>query len=367
MKTVTAVSFREDQWDNSHLLKDCGMVPYMFHELYGYRTVMVGAKLEDKYNNREKYFPNLEMEFLKENTLEERVKYVIKNATLIDLLVIIGVYPVNLVMAKHYKINNPKGKIYLQLDMNSSYADFIMWHEPELLGLSDYCDVIATSCRAVQKMVNIKWPWKVEYIPNGYYEAFFPKGKPDYKKKQDVILTVGRLGTWQKATETLLEAFALISENIPEWRLKLIGTVDEKFNEYLCSFYKRHPELRSRIIEVGYVSDKGSLINEYYNAKVLAMPSRVEGGTPNVISEALRCGCVTALTKFDAYEDGIYNGRCGVAAEIDNVEEYSQCLLSLCKNENLEDMSAHAYKYATSVFDYRKIVMRLHEIIFGGQ
>ena len=97
------------------------------------------------------------------------------------------------------------------------------------------------------------------------------------------------------------------------------------------------------------------------------MPSRVEGGTPNVISEALRCGCVTALTKFDAYEDGSDNGRCGMAAEIDNVEEYSQCLLRLCKNEHLKDMSLHAYEYATSVFDYHKIVKRLHELIFGGQ
>ena len=65
-------------------------------------------------------------------------------------------------------------------------------------------------------------------------------------------------------------------------------------------------ELNDRVIFTGSILDKNKLIEEYESDKIFALPSMLERGSPNVISEALTAGCVnlmrmkTALQKENA-------------------------------------------------------------------
>ena len=301
-KKVVAMAPYERGWSNVELIKDCGLIPYLLYKNHHCEVTMVGAD-SGPYPYLEKFINGVKMEFLPNGTIEEKVRYIISNAKEIDALLIRGCYPTNFLVAELYKQINPAGRIYAGLDANSEWMDRIEWYDDEFVKFMNCCDVIATSCIAVQNFLNEKWPWKVEYIANGWYDFFQNRKKPDFENKENIILTVGRLGTHQKATEILLEAFAKIADNIPDWSLNLVGGVEEKFQEYMEKYHKRYPFLSERIHFMGAISDRERLFEEYEKAKIFALSSRLEGGTPNVIADALHAGCVTAVTKFDAYEE----------------------------------------------------------------
>lgn len=160
----------------------------------------------------------------------------------------------------------------------------------------------------------------MKYLPNGFYNFTGIDMTFNYEEKKNVILTVGRLGTAQKATNVLLEAFVAIAEQIPEWNLHLAGTVEKEWkDEYLKHFWERFPELKNHICFLGQISDREALYQEYLNSQIFALSSKYEGGCPNVIAEALYAGDAVAITKINEYRDTIDNGNCGLAAEAEHI------------------------------------------------
>ena len=293
-------------------------------------------------------------------------QYLKEHAKEIDLLILRGCYPVNYAPAQIYKSLNPAGKIYIGLDANSRWMDRIRQNDPDFAEFMNSCDVIATSCRALQQHLNEKWPWKIEYIPNGYYSYGTKHRAPDYNQKENTILTVSRLGTEQKATDVLLNAFAMIADRIPEWNLKLVGNIEGNFSCFIDNFFIKYPQLKNHVLFTGPISDKDTLFNEYYKAKVFILTSVIEGGTPNVVAEALRAGCAMITTKFDAWEDVIDKGSCGMAADINDIPAIAARLHTLCTGNQLPALSERAYRYGMRNFDMEAIVSKLYEMLFGG-
>lgn len=352
-------------WTNTELTKDCGFIPYLMYKNHNCDSYMVGVK-KDNYTYLDTYVKGMKMEFLETGSEEEKQEYIRNNASEIDGLLLRGPYPTNFEIARLYKENNPDGKIYLGLDANSHWMDRIRWDEPDFIQFMENCDVIATSCTAMQNHLNRKWPWKIEYIPNGYIKYNDNYSKPFFSEKNNVILTVSRLGTDQKATNVLLESFAVIADRIPEWTLRLVGSIEHDFEKYIDDYYCRYPELKSRVVFAGRISDKNQLTDEYRNAKIFALPSTFEGGTPNVVAEALAAGCAMAVTKFDAWEDAVDFGKCGGAAEINDVNGFAKVMLELCKDSKLEEKCGNAYLHAVHNFDMEKVVSRIYHMMFGG-
>lgn len=358
---VVAMAPYERPWSNVELVKDCGLIPYLLYKNHGCDVSMVGAKGET-YPYAE-LVKGMKLEFLENGEIGTKVRYILEKGKEIDCLILRGCYATNFPIALTYKVANPNGIIYVGLDANSQWMDRILWYEEDFMNFMNCCDYIATSCTAMQKHLNEKWPWDIKCIPNGYYNLFSSKEETEanFENKQNIILTVGRLGTIQKATETVLESFAAIADKIPEWEFRLVGNIEENFQEYIKSFYEKNPELTERVVFTGSIQDRSMLRQEYEKAKIFALPSRLEGGTPNVIAEALHAGCALALTKFDAYEDALGEDACGMAASIDNIEEYSGILLQLCTKEDLRKLSENAVKRAREFYDMEKIVGGLYE------
>ncbi len=366
-KRVVAMTPYERGWSNVELVKDCGLIPYLLHKNHGCDVTMVGAR-GDSYPYLEEYIKGVNMEFLPDGSQQAKLDYITRNAREIDCLILRGCYPTNTDVARFYKYYNPSGRIYIGLDANSSWMDRIPWSDKSFWELLNCCDVIATSCRVMQKHLNLKWPWKIELLPNGYY-CFSLGGRkvPEFSAKEEVILTVSRLGSAQKATNLLLEAFAAIAEEVPGWKLRLVGSVETDFEEYLEDYRKMHPKLMERICFVGPVKDRAQLFGEHLKAKIFALPSIYEGGTPNVVAEALNAGCAMAVSRFDAYEDATDNGKCGVDAKIGDMNGFAKALLRLCKDRQLNEMSKRAYWHGTLHFDMERIVARLNQMIFEGK
>lgn len=362
-KRAVALAPYERGWNNAELLKDCGLIPYLLFKNHDCDVTMVGAPMEDASNL--KYIEGVKLEFLPDGTLASKEDYIRREAGKIDVLILRGIYPDYLPVVEVYKKCNPEGKVYLPLDANSGYMDRILWQKPFIREFMERCDVICTSGAAMQRHLNEKWPWVIEHIPNGFYDFSEKAWDPAFEKKKNIILTVGRLGTEQKATYVLLEAFAQAEQQLQDWELHLAGTMEKEFEEYLNRFWEEFPRLKERIHFLGEIREKEALYKEYLEAKIFALTSAWEGGTPNVVAEALYAGDVIAITKIDEYEEATDNGRCGLAAAIGDVAGVRDILIRLCRSDRLGSMSRHAYAYAKEHYDMERIVDKVYDLIFG--
>ena len=133
-------------------------------------------------------------------------------------------------------------------------------------------------------------------------------------------LCVGRLHD-QKGYDMLVDAFAMIADKCPEWKIDIFGDgpdkamLIEKINHY---------GLSDRIIINAPTS---SIFNEYQSSEFLILSSRYEGFAL-VLLEAMACGipCVSYKCKFGP-EDIIVDGENGLLVENGNVKELAEKIL----------------------------------------
>jgi glycosyltransferase involved in cell wall biosynthesis len=338
----------------------------MLHRNFGYKSVMVGENSGD-YPYLER-LPGLEMEFIPNsngniNTLvNNSINYINQNYQKMDALIMRGLYPETCGILQTYKQKRPNGKTYLYLDANGYWMDNIKWTFPIVFNTLALCDVISTSCYKMTKYLNKKWPpFIVEHIPNG----FFSDAQIKKCEKENIILTVGRIGTAQKANHILLLAFAMIANNIPNWNVHLAGPVEAKFSEFTDSYFKEHPQLKKRVKFLGNIADKENLYAEYAKAKIFALTSAMEGGAPNVIAEALFHGCYTITSDIDAANDITDNGNCGRIFCINDYKALSKIFLEVCTNEKLlQSAPQKSIQFAQGNYDWDLIINRINHLLF---
>ena len=295
---------------------------------------------------------------------EDRSNYIKNNFENIDVLYLRGVYKLNMNLAPEYKGLKPEGIVVCALDANSSWMDRIYWYLPPFTEFMNSCDVITTSCTAMADMLSIKWPWKVHSIINGFFNlSRGHEGINSFCKRENIILTVGRIGTRQKATEVLVKAFAMARSFIPGWKLCLVGGMEEEFKVFLNEFLKENKGFSERIICTGVVSDRDELAELYDRAKIYALTSEFEGGTNNATAEALGRGLVPVTSRIDAYEDITDHGRIGRSFDIGNVVSLSRILIELCNSTDLEKESEKVYAYARKTYDMEIITGELNGLI----
>ena len=355
-------------WSNQSLLKDCGLVPYLLHKNHGFLSVMVGGGKfsPEKFPYLEKYVRGLEMVFLSENTLSARLACISAYAADIDLLILYGVYPNYIHIAEHYKRVRPNGKIYLATDMNIGWASRIPHNQPSYKKFLQSCDVVAASCRATQKYIATKWSVPVDLIRNGWYN--FPQVSFDnlFERKKNIILKVGRIGATDKQNHILLEAFAKVADNLPDWSVRLVGNVNENFKPYIEKYFKTHPNLRERVTFTGQILDKAALMDEYKCAKIFCLTSTVEGA-PNVTAEALFAGDFMIFSAIDAAYEATDDNKCGRVFPVGDVNALAKIFLEVCPNADLLLKGGkHAVEHARRNFDAEHIVARLHYLLYGG-
>ena len=357
-------------WNNQQLLEDAGLVPYLFHKVYEYDATMLGCK-DGEYPSLD-ILQGLRMEFLPDcanltEHLNENIRYLHMHYSEMDLLILCGPYDLHYLYLQEYRKLRPDGKVYLALDANSHWMDRIEWTEPEFVAMLDSCDVIATSCRKMWQHLNKKWNrCVIEYIPNGFFNPTGNEVNVTYDQKENILLTVGRIETYQKANHILLEAFSIIYDEFPDWNLNLVGSIDDSFQSFIDEYFFIYPELRDRVRFTGLIEDRIELFAEYARAKIFVMTSILEGGVPNVIAESLYHGCYQITSEIDAVDDIICNGEIGKSFPINDVSALVEVLREVLSNEEIISSAfPKILDYAHSNFDGYLIIKRLHHLLYG--
>jgi GalNAc-alpha-(1->4)-GalNAc-alpha-(1->3)-diNAcBac-PP-undecaprenol alpha-1,4-N-acetyl-D-galactosaminyltransferase len=352
-------------FSNEQLLKDCCLLPYSFHKYLGYRAVIVTAKKEE-YTYLD-LLKGLELNILETpKDINEWVQmccsHISKHYEEIDVLFCFGAYASHSPMVQLYKQLRPDGKVILKLDANIFWADRIPFTDPSFQTFLSNCNVITVENKRLKKYLSQKWPYRIDYISNGSDEST-TSARNNYSDKENVILTVGRIGTQQKANEILMEAFRIVADSLPQWKVKLIGSIEESFKPYIEQFFLKHPHLHDRIIFTGKILDKDVLEDEYRKAKIFALTSIFEG-FPNVWVEAARNGCCIVSSEIDAAGDMTNWGQCGRSFEINNVMQLAQILLEICPNDDyLSRVCCDIQEYKDRFFTYQKFVHKLQHLV----
>ncbi len=184
-------------------------------------------------------------------------------------------------------------------------------------------DEIVTSSESIREsLLDCGVASPITVIPNGVnLERFRPGGlekrsraRKELGVREDapVVMAVGALIA-RKGTDLLIEAWTRLLETEAEAELVLIGPFRNARDEPEGSFQSRVNALieaspsPERVHMVGVRHDVHNL---YAAADVLVLPTQREGGTPNVVLEAMACSVPVILTPFVGMSTAI--GRPGV-------------------------------------------------------
>lgn len=172
----------------------------------------------------------------------------------------------------------------------------------------------------------------VVWIPN-VVEPVCPEKQahPGVVKDRYRIITVGRIDGLQKQTHILVEAFASLGRQYPQWDVWIWGEVKKKdYYQRLCQFIEAQG-LTGRIHLAGTTT---AVQNELRQADIFAFPSAFEG-FPLALTEAMATGLPSVGFRLaDAVNELIVDGKNGILCE-DGVPAFAQGLEQLMKEPAL--------------------------------
>lgn len=409
--------FRE--MPNVGLKKDVGMIPYIMNKKGFYNTELVTFSLKDEeYYSIINDMSDFNIKFLgekgKNSFIKRTLVYLIKYAKEINILNLYHLRLSNGIFILLYKLLNKNGKVYLKLDIdyrffekNRFFLKRILYSD--ILRGATLCSAESTKiCREVQKYSGVN----CVYIPNGYYqfenqgskiqlddqnikydwnlildnerqyiqsEKKIPLGKLletvkeeervnallDYLKEGDrrIIVTVGRIGAYQKNHEMLLAAGNESMEQ-QEFAMVFVGPIEESFSDFFSDVAMNNPKILERVFFLGNIVDKKNLNKVYEKADIFILTSRWEG-FPLVIPEALFHGCYCILTdSIYPSSDIIVNERIGEIIKSEDVKALSKSMIKWYKNiDIIRQYSADIKDYCKENFMWDGICEKIYELL----
>ncbi|BBD57376.1 lipopolysaccharide N-acetylglucosaminyltransferase [Nostoc sp. HK-01] len=156
---------------------------------------------------------------------------------------------------------------------------------------------------------------RIKIIPNPVdTQIFSPPTLPRQDRGEKVILYVGRIHP-EKGIHLLLEAFSILSKQISQVRLRIIGPIKssqggggEKYFDQL--------QLQSESLNVEFLNpifDTKKLADIYRDADLFCYPSLAEKGEAFPIAplEAMATGLVPIVSNLSCFQDYIQDGETG--------------------------------------------------------
>ncbi|MFC7923667.1 glycosyltransferase family 4 protein [Streptomyces cinereoruber] len=197
---------------------------------------------------------------------------------------------------------------------------------------------------------------RIEAVPNSVPAPSLPPADPAAK----TVVAAGRL-TRVKRYDVLIEAFARVAGDHPDWKLRIYGSGDAVQN-------LRAP--LARLIEERGLEERAFLMGsvtplepEWVKGSIAAVTSQRESFGMTIV-EAMRCGLPVVSTDCpngprEIIEDGV-DGR---LVPVDDVAAVAGALRELIEDDQLRAKTARAALAASERFDPARIAAR-HEALW---
>lgn len=387
-----------EEFEYTWLGKDNGMIPIYMSESLGYESKILTVNLKNDLPNSERSVEIIKVKrifgflsnfsyWVKQLKRYNIFKYLIMNSKNIDVLMLFHISRCSYWYAYIYKKLNPNGFIYIKGDFNlevyqkewsivnstpKSLREFFKKRRErteydkrkKLIPLSNL--ISYESLEAYEYMKNsyagINTKNKTIYLPNGYDDKIIDKIKiKTLEEKENIILTVGRLGTEAKNTQLLLDTLKDI--DLKDWKFYLVGSLDKKFEKYKDEFFKENPNLINKVIFTGEIKNRQELYKYYNRAKVFVLPSKWES-FGIVMIEAMAFGDYIITSNTCAAKDITNNNKIGRIIEIDSKKELKEEIQKAIDGKiNLKEKYKKTLDYVSN-FKYSNLIEKLGERIY---
>lgn len=337
--------------EKEHLGKDVFLTPYYYAKFADYNLEIVypqtktnkslprthrGVKLTPvKINLPHRIYTIWYYEWIIKSCI-----YLWKNAKKIDLLMCFHMFFRTYLNNLVYKKANPQGKVYVKLDIPDFIIRQINKRERNKIWSYIYDRMVKYSnCLTVEtsdcyKKMNVlkcfqKYQEKFIYMPNGFDSEYanslniIPKCNSE---KENIMITVGRIGTSQKNNELFMNAISSI--DIKKWKFYFIGNICDDFKEVINNYFYSNPHLKDKVFFTGPILDKRKLWDFYNRAKVFVLTSTWES-YGLVLNEARYFNDYILSTNVGAAED-IVNKQFGkiIPPDVDYFKENLQNIIN---------------------------------------
>lgn len=348
-----------------------------------------------EYPILEKYCKGLKLEFIKRSKrffhffkICERnvLKYLITNVKKIDFLNLIHFSYENAIYGVLYKLLKKNGFIYLKMDVDESIKniDLFRWYrsrETHYKGILDFLnfqfkkkiystfldklDLISVESISLYNYLKKRYPKlrnRLIYLPNGIDDIYITEAgilRTSFSEKQNIILSVGRIGIKVKSNETLLEAVSKIKD-LKDWKIIFIGPIEKRFFKYIEDFFKNFPLLKERIHFMEEITDRKRLFEYYQKSKIFCLTSKSES-FGIVLVEAGYFGNFIICSNFPAAKDITRNESLGTLFNPGDSEKLAEILQELINNEEpLKENSLKIQKHVENNYKWSKIILKLY-------
>ena len=384
-----------EEFEYTWLGKDYGLIAIYMSEKLGYNSKILTVNLKNDLPDNERGVEFIKVKrkfsflsnFAYWTKLVKRYnifKYLIKNAKNIDVLMLFHVSRCSYWYAYFYKKLNPNGFVYVKADFNlavyqkewnivnskpESFREFFRKRREsteynkrkKLIPMTDLISYESLEAYEFMKdsYAGIDTKGKTIYLPNGFDDEIIDKIKVrTLEEKENIILTVGRLGTEPKNTELLLKTLKEI--DLKNWKVYLVGSIDKKFINYKENFFRENPQLIDKIIFTGEIKDREELYSYYNRAKVFVLPSKWES-FGIVMVEAMAFGNYIITSNTCAAKDITNNNEIGRIIEIDSKKELEEEITKVIFGKiNLNEKYEKTLNYVLN-FKYSNLIKKLGE------
>ena len=191
--------------------------------------------------------------------------------------------------------------------------------------------------------------------------SFPPRTDPDdvLSSERKTVLAVGSKPR-QKGFDLLVHAFAALADDFPEWDLVILGV--DSGNPDLASIQQLASDagVAQRLLLPGRV---GNIADWYRRADLFVLSSRYEG-FPNVLLEAMACGCpCVAFDCTTGPRDMIEDGVNGVLVPADSVEELTRAMVRLMADSALRSAVASRAVSVKETFSEQRIMQMWQRVL----
>jgi glycosyltransferase involved in cell wall biosynthesis len=310
------------------------------------------------------------------------LNYLFKNSAKIDVLNLLHFNAENIFYTLLFKVLHPKGKVYIKLDIDIPFYKntpyffnaggfnkllkvflFTRLLQPLFFKLAHTISAESqTGMNYFIERFNVPQK-KMMLLPNGVDKDKINSRIVTVKnfiEKENIIITVGRIGTSQKNNEMLLDALASI--NLKDWKVYFIGAIQEEFRPKIDVFFKENPDKQNKVIFTDWINSPAALYQYYNKAKIFCLTS-LDEGFPLSACEAAYFGNYLLLTDtIDCFNELTNNSKHGKKIHFNNVKHLSESLNELIDSPNILAESYDGMRaYAESNLTWQAIIPRLYK------
>lgn len=373
MVTIVFASISED-----HFVKDVCSYPYYLGKYCDWSCVCAyftdGKPLKNvlfeqycalKYLGKANNYPKQK---------EIAAEYLRQYAKQFDVLCFFHYGGASYSLARLAKRLNPTIKVYIKLDMNEK--GFAHFHDGTFLRkikiLPEYwksraVDLFTVENRSFYRALKGMRLFKnrIEYLPNAVSLFGVDLGKISRpKQKENILLTVGRLGTHVKNNELLVEAIRKVSRSLfNDWKFLFVGPAEAHFVEYVKRACEADAWMAEHLVLFGEVKDRMRLYELYAKAKIVCMTSRSESFCI-ALMEAMFFGAYPVITHFGSIIDDLTKDRrYGMVSPQEDVIALTEALEKIAGEEKLAVLSQSVEHFVRDNFSYEVWTKKLDEYL----